>query len=407
MTKFPRHVGDSGGLQRASLTIGLMGHSVSSYNLGVGALTAAHVAILQDICDQIGVQVNFMIFGWPGDPEPYIRGNNIENVALRTRAYLALRDGLYSAVRRCDVICDITGGDSFTDIYGVPRFIRDALGKAIVLIAGRPLLLSPQTIGPFRRGWTRFAAIRLMRSARAVVSRDKLTTQLLNQLGLGSKVVEATDVAFRLPYETQALERKKSIRVGINISGLLFNGGYTRSNMFALAVDYPKLARDLVGHFAAQPECEVHLISHVISDVFEVEDDYQVAQRLAKETPGVIVAPRFRNPSEAKSYIATMDFFCGSRMHACIAAFSSGVAVLPIAYSRKFAGVFGSLGYLHVADCQTLTGEHIMASVIEAFANRDSLRQSVKIGLGKVDTKLAAYEVVARECILEAIGKRP
>ena len=197
------------------------------------------------------------------------------------------------------------------------RFIRDALGKAIVLIAGRPLLLSPQTIGPFRRGWTRFAAIRLMRSARAVVSRDKLTTQLLNQLGLGSKVVEATDVAFRLPYETQALERKKSIRVGINISGLLFNGGYTRSNMFALAVDYPKLARDLVGHFAAQPECEVHLISHVISDVFEVEDDYQVAQRLAKETPGVIVAPRFRSPSEAKSYIATMDFFCGCT-HACL-----------------------------------------------------------------------------------------
>jgi len=101
-----------------------------------------------------------------------------------------------------------------------------------------------------------------------------------------------------------------------------------------------------------------------------------------------------------------MDFFSGARMHACIAAFSSGVAVVPIAYSRKFAGVFGSLGYTHVADCQTLTAERIMERVTEAFANRDSLRQSVRIGLAKVDAKLAAYEAVVRECILESIGKR-
>ena len=306
-----------GHLPRRSVTIGLMGHSVSSDNLGVGALTAAHVAMLQQICDQIGVQVNFRIFGWPGDPEPYIRADNIENVKLRTRAYLALRRGLYSAIRRCDVICDITGGDSFTDMYGVPRFSRGALGKAIVLIAGRPLLLSPQTIGPFQRGWTRFAAIRLMRRARAVVSRDMLTTEFLGQLGLGAKVVDATDVAFRLPYETLTVERKKPVRVGINISGLLFNGGYTRNNMFDLAVDYPKLARDLVEHFAARPECEVHLISHVISDTFEVEDDYRVAQRLAKETPGVVVAPRFKN-SFGGQVLHCRHGFLLWRTHACL-----------------------------------------------------------------------------------------
>ena len=94
-------------------------------------------------------------------------------------------------------------------------------------------------------------------------------------------------------------------------------------------------------------------------------------------------------------------------MHACIAAFSSGVAVVPMAYSRKFAGVFGSLGYPHVADCQNSTAERIMESVIEAFAQRDSLRQSVKIGLAKANAKLMAYEAVVRECILESIGRRP
>ena len=201
-------------------------------------------------------------------------------------------------------------------------------------------------------------------------------------------------------------ENTRSVRVGINISGLLFNGGYTRSNMFALTTDYPKLARALVRHFAARPECEVHLISHVISDTFEVEDDYRVAQQLALETPGVILAPRFRTPSEAKSYISGMDFFCGARMHACIAAFSSGVPVVPIAYSRKFAGVFRALDYPHVADCQTDTADRILDIVIEAFENRTILEQSVKVGLAKANEKLGAYEDVMRDCIAALIGKR-
>ena len=90
-----------------------------------------------------------------------------------------------------------------------------------------------------------------------------------------------------------------------------------------------------------------------------VEDDLTANKTLAEEFPGVIVAPRFEGPSEAKSYISGLDFFCGSRMHACIAAFSSGVPVLPIAYSRKFAGVFGSLGYDRIADAKTQTTEQI------------------------------------------------
>ena len=49
---------------------------------------------------------------------------------------------------------------------------------------------------------------------------------------------------------------------------------------------------------------------------FETEDDYRVALRLADEFPGTTVAPRFADPSAAKSYISGLDFFCGSRMHA-------------------------------------------------------------------------------------------
>ena len=43
------------------------------------------------------------------------------------------------------------------------------------------------------------------------------------------------------------------VRVGLNISGLLMNGGYTGKNMFGLAADYPAVIREIVGWFASLP----------------------------------------------------------------------------------------------------------------------------------------------------------
>ena len=141
------------------------------------------------------------------------------------------------------------------------------------------------------------------------------------------------------------------VRVGLNVSGLLMNGGYTGKNMFGLTTDYPALIREILRRFTAMEGVETHLVGHVISESQPVEDDFRASEALAEEFPGAVLAPRFASPSEAKSYIAGMDFFMGARMHACIAAFSSGVPVIPMAYSRKFAGLFGTLGYERTVDC--------------------------------------------------------
>ena len=55
------------------------------------------------------------------------------------------------------------------------------------------------------------------------------------------------------------------MRVGLNVSGLLMSGGYTRKNEFGLTMDYPGLVRDILRHFRAHPDgCEIHLVPHVI-----------------------------------------------------------------------------------------------------------------------------------------------
>ena len=282
---------------------------------------------------------------------------------------------------------------------------------------GRPLVLSPQTIGPFERPWIRRLALNVMRRARLVVTRDALSTGFAREMGFCGSLIEATDVAFRLPYDPPPPPPPRAprndgggpanpVRVGINVSGLLFSGGYTRDNMFGLKVDYPALMREVLGFFRDRGDCEVHLVGHVITPGWAVEDDRAAARTLAAEAPGAIVAPAFASPSEAKSYIAGLDFFTGARMHACIAALSSGVPVLPLAYSRKFAGLFGTLGYHHIADCKTETGPEILGKLRIAFENRASLRAEAEAAAAKALARLAAYEDAVRGVIAEIAERR-
>ena len=375
-----------------ALRIGLLWHSVNSDNLGVTALTFSNIAILEQAAAQLGLTVSFVVLGWRDPGEVQLRAANLSVFAMRGKDIVDPR-GLYARCRRCHLILDISAGDSFADIYGGRRFLFNALAKTAALLSGRPLILPPQTIGPFERGWARRLAKLLMQLCWVVLTRDSLSTGYCRSMGLDG-IVEATDVAFMLPYDKPKRQADAPLKAGINVSGLLFNGGYTRNNMFSLKADYPALARDLISRFLALGTCEVHLVSHVMSERFETEDDQRVAQMLAAEFPAVKLAPRFRTPVEAKSYISGLDFFCGSRMHACIAAFSSGVPVVPIAYSRKFAGLFGSLGYSAVADCRTETAGEIADAVLHGFHARDVLRGEVERGREVAKGKLQFYQQI-------------
>jgi colanic acid/amylovoran biosynthesis protein len=389
--------------KKTTITVGLLWHSVNSDNLGIGALTISQVAIVEEIARRLGISVGFLVICSKDPRQHYFSRQNIE-IALLRRRHILTR--LYKLATQCDIILDISTGDGFTDLYGLTRFVTSCVAKLAVICSGTYYILSPQTIGPFKRKWIRPVVRALLSRARTVVTRDKLTTQFLQELGVTNNVVESTDVAFRLPYQRPTTNANRRLRVGVNISGLLFNGGYTRKNMFALKADYRGFARAIIGYFASQDECELHLISHVISYVQPVEDDFRVAQALAEEFPRVIVAPSFEDPSAAKSYIAGMDFFCGSRMHACIAAFSSGVPMVPIAYSRKFAGVFSSLGYDALADCKSQSSDEMLTTVIDAYEHRDKLKKLTLRCLETAHQKLAVYESLLQETIQGVIQRR-
>jgi len=381
------------------LKIALIAHSTRSDNMGVGALTVADIDILRRAAERAGTSARFLVVDWTDRRDPYVTGPDIEIRPIRARDILKPW-GYARLIADADMVVDIGGGDSFADIYGGARLRRMMAMKYIAHGLRRPFVMAPQTVGPFRGATACWFAARSMALSRIVATRDDISARIAREMGRAD-LVEASDVALRLPYTPPppgpppradgAGEQDGPPRVGLNVSGLLMAGGYTRDNMFGLRLDYPALMRAVIGDFLAA-RCELHLVAHVITHRGGVEDDLSASETLAAEFPGVQVAPAFATPSEAKSFIAGLDFFAGARMHACIAAFSAGVPVVPLAYSRKFAGLFGSLGYERTFDCTAQDAGTIRAGLMQAFADRATLAAEIDTARAEGLRRLQRYE---------------
>lgn len=330
----------------------------------------------------------------------------LQFVLYRILAFLlpvaALRHGLFKRNAYCrilyetDLAVDITGGDSFSDIYGMRRFVLGFLRKWLVLFYGKRFIMLPQTYGPFNRPITRFLARRILRGAETIYSRDQEGVDRVRELlnGRGSDHVHfAPDVAFlldpRAPGDSAILpdsdlRARGSIVVGLNISGLLYNGGYTRDNMFGLKVDYRAFVRDIADLLLAQKDVVLLLVPHVFPpDESQVESDPLACKELFDELRGkyesrVFLAAGRYSHNEIKSVIGRCDFFLGSRMHACIAALSQHIPAVGLAYSKKFRGVFSAVGVEdYVVDLLAVDSQAALATIRRLFEDRERTREKL------------------------------
>jgi colanic acid/amylovoran biosynthesis protein len=386
------------------LRIGLLWHSVNSGNLGVGALTESNIAILREEARALGFTPHFTVIGFL-DPDPaYIGGSDVTVASVTTRRLL-LPGGYWRQLTQLDCLFDIGAGDSWADIYGAKRFAFLWFSKMLAILRGIPLVMAPQTIGPFTRRLYRILAKMPMRRAFAIVARDPFSRDVAAAMVPDSNVVEAVDVAFVLPFERPQSLVGGKINVAINVSGLLFNRGYGGDNAFGLEIDYADLMRGLLAALSERADVQISLFSHVVSPDNAADDDARVAVALVKAFPKSALVPNFISPSAAKSYISGTDFVISGRMHACIAAYASGVPVVPIAYSRKFSGLFeGVLGYRHSVPVRGLSTEAALAHILTSLENRQALAAEIAEGNKRVQVAMDRYRAVIRQVFAEAVS---
>jgi colanic acid/amylovoran biosynthesis protein len=324
----------------------------------------------------------------------YWRGESLATV----RALARIGGGFSPTARMIAgsrVILDVSGGDSFTDLYGPHRFRSMVLSKRLALDNGLPLILLPQTLGPFRGAEARAEAVGILAAARAVWVRDAASLAFLQE-ALGSRFDPerhrlGLDMAVALPQAApQALSPRLQVWLsaargfplaGLNVSGLLMSDPVKAQGLFGLADRH-----DAQIEAAARAVLEAHsrmrllLVSHVHRSPGDMESDLAAATALKARLDGdypdrIEVLPGAMNAMELKGVLARLDWFAGARMHATIGAFSSGTPTLGLGYSDKAAGVFAQCGIgAHVADLRVLDAAEIGAAVAASVARRVAMR---------------------------------
>lgn len=237
-------------------------------------------------------------------------------------------------------VAAINGGDGFSDIYNTATFMMRLPETLMAMRVGMPVVLLPQTMGPFEEPKNRVLAERILRYATAIFVRDDNYNSELNRLGL--KYEQTNDLSTYMEPEPWDVDVDTPNAIGINVSGLAYSNTFrTLSGQFGA---YPELIDRLITHFQNMGKT-VYLIPHSYhygnpewsnDDIFACLQAYA---RLKSKDRVVLVDKDLISP-QVKYLISKMSFFCGTRMHANYAAIFTKVPVFGLAYSYKFKGAF-------------------------------------------------------------------
>lgn len=300
-----------------------------------------------------------------------------------------LGNPVIEAIRRSRCVLDITGGDSFTDLYGSVRYRSAVLRKKIVLQQKVPLVLMPQTYGPFTSAAARRTVRSIIEQSAMVWTRDAASIDVISDLFHGNPLPDhcrrGVDVAFLLSPKQPSPDSaflpddfasdEETHTVGLNISGLLFDS-VQRQLRFGLQADYRDICIAIVRWFLRNTDAKILLIPHVTVDaqacrrVFE-ETSHEANGRTLVIQPGL-------DQNETKWLIGRMKWFGGARMHSTIAALSSHVPSVVFAYSDKARGVFADCKQeKNVLDLRVLSTQDIVNSVAESWENRCTIKREL------------------------------
>lgn len=402
-----------------TLRVGIFGAPLDTGNLGVSALGLATIEGLARFAPR-GVECVLFDYGRGNRPLECGVPAQVTRVGCFYSRRFYLRENLRTAlaVARCgfvdihpllrtlrglDSVLDVSGGDSFTNLYGDWRFRAVTAPKALALAMDLPLVLLPQTYGPFSTAETRRRARELLLGARRVWARDTHSLSVVREL-LGpafdaDRHRDAVDVAFGLPARAPAegvassilkLRRDARLVLGLNVSGLLFHREQHAQGQYGLAAPYRTLVEAILRKLLEDPTASVLLIPHVVPPCGPEEDDVAACETLRAGLPAdaaerVTLAPTLSDPREVKWMISHCDWFCGTRMHACIAALSQGVPTLGIAYSDKTAGVFETVSMGdQVADARQLSADRVIERVARSLAGRAEVARALADAMPRV-----------------------
>jgi len=312
-------------------------------------------------------------------------------------------------VKRTDCLISI-GGDIFTlpakPYPDRPVFPQVEFAEQVTAL-GKSFVLWGASVGPFEE-WPPAVDkfVHLLRNVTLVTSREPLTLEYLQTLGLADRATLVADPAFLLvakqPGDGVALPDNRRPTLAVNLSPL--SARHTAGT--AGIKDVQRHQAAILAKIIAALDVNILLVPHVICPQNPADDDYSYLADLktllgSASRQYVTLLPPTLGAIRTKGALSRCDGLIAARMHCGIAGVSSGVPTLFLSYSRKAIGM-AQYVYGHdqwVLPLQEFTKQSAIAKVDDLLRNRAEIQQHLRGSLPRFQRDAMRAGQVLREVL--------
>ena len=295
----------------------------------------------------------------------------------------ARRDALQDYVT-CDVAISIGGemiNDSFRKTLPMYMFMFWLAKKC-----GCKTVVFPQSIGPLKRGWTRWITRTVLKQLDIVMPRDEPSLLELNGLGLYRQhALASPDVGLAQPRDEDETALKYLKLRGIELDRNTHWIGLTTSAWVEEDVSKRNYLDELVdGIEALSKKAKIAVLIVPANMPVKGNDssDYDASDALYQRIKLFCechIVPREAIPARSfKAIAAQMSVYLSTRMHAAIMASMANTPTITVNTQRKLQGYMSLIGQEDFAlDIEGLTGQRICERIAFALERREEIKESL------------------------------
>ncbi|MBT9494512.1 MAG: polysaccharide pyruvyl transferase family protein [Paucibacter sp.] len=319
--------------------------------------------------------------------------------------------GLKRDIERSDILLSV-GGDNISLDYGLASLYYFCAIADYALSLGKPALLWGASVGPFSKNPIAEGNVAdHLKRMSLVTIRESRSIEYLRGIGVSSNVVPVVDSAFAMVPEAVNIgpwwpvdEGGGGGVLGLNVGWLIDSIRRRNGSPDGVVSEVVEFVQGIL----ASTNMSIILVPHVSplnGDAFNNDEIFneKLMQACGGVNPRLSQVPRGFNAAQLKYVISKCRFLIGARTHATIAAFSTAVPTISIAYSVKAKGInrdlFGHERY--VLETPSVSAKTLRESldllVAEEVGIReqyDSVLPTARINARKGAVRLS--EIVAR-----------
>ncbi len=305
----------------------------------------------------------------------------------------SIRD-IVSAYLDADLVVSKPGGFLYSSGRGISLLIA-IYSILYAHLAGKPVYILPQSIGPLNHFWEKILIRWLMERVRILMVREPISFNLIKEIGVQNPNCQLIpDLAFAMeasPHEAGGdwlIQHGINPKIGFPLLGMTVINWGEQNKAFDFQADYEEACCAAIRYFIEKINGRVVLFPQVWGPLRSQDDRipaHRLLESLSDIAGGIKVIDKPIPAELLKSIYGWMQIFIGTRMHSNIFALSEGVPIIAIGYLHKTEGIAQMAGIEQwTIDIRHVHGNILRDKLIELWPERRVWRERIQMTIPKL-----------------------